>query len=116
VALGQLPMVKLVEGKRRLRGLALMGVVWAGAFLGVLAGGAWFTGNQAAIVFAVAVGVFALAECLHGAIYAPLVVDLAEAQILGRHKGFPSSTWHIGFFAGPASGGFVPQHKPLALW
>ena len=51
VALGQLPVVKLVEGKRRLRGLALMGVVWAGAFLGVLAGGAWFTGNQAAIVF-----------------------------------------------------------------
>ena len=48
-----------MEGRRRLRGLALMGVVWAGAFLGVLAGGAWFTGKQAAIVFGVAVGVFA---------------------------------------------------------
>jgi predicted MFS family arabinose efflux permease len=81
VAIGQLPVVKLVEGRRRLRGLALMGVVWAGAFLVVLAGGAWFTGIQAAIVFAIAVGVFALAECLHGAIYAPLVVDLAEPQL-----------------------------------
>src|SRR3954452_16016394 len=116
VALGQLPGVKLVEGKRRLRGLALMGVVWAGAFLGVLAGGAWFTGNQAAIVFGGAVGVFALAECLHGAIYAPLVVDLAEPQLLGRYMAFSSSTWQIGFFAGPAIGGFVLQHKPLALW
>jgi predicted MFS family arabinose efflux permease len=100
VALGQLPVVKLVEGRRRLRGLALMGVVWAGAFLGVLAGGVWF----------------ALAECLHGAIYAPLVVDLAEPQLLGRYMAFSSSTWQIGFFVGPAIGGFVLQHKPLALW
>jgi MFS family permease len=29
---------------------------------------------------------------------------------------FSSSTWQIGFFAGPAIGGFVLQHKPLALW
>ena len=85
VAIGQLPVVKLVEGKRRLRGLALMGIIWAGALLGVMAGGAWFTGTHAAIVFGIAVGVFALAECLHGAIYAPLVVDLAEPQLLGRY-------------------------------
>ena len=116
VAIGQLPVMKLVEGKRRLRGLALMGVVWAGAFLGVLAGGAWFTGTQAAIVFAIAVGVFAVAECLHGAIYAPLVVDLAEPQLLGRYMAFSSSSWQIGFFVGPAIGGFVLQHQPLALW
>jgi MFS family permease len=93
-----------------------MGVVWAGAFLGVLAGGVWFTGNQAAIVFGSAVAVFALAECLHGAIYAPLVVDLAEPQLLGRYMAFSSSTWQIGFFVGPAIGGFVLQHKPFALW
>ena len=116
VAIGQLPVVKLVEGKRRLRGLALMGIIWAGALLGVMAGGAWFTGTHAAIVFGIAVGVFALAECLHGAIYAPLVVDLAEPQLLGRYMAFSSSTWQIGFFVGPAVGGFVLQHKPLALW
>ena len=65
---------------------------------------------------AVAVGVFALAECLHGAIYAPLVVDLAEPQLLGRYMAFSSSSWQIGFFVGPAIGGFVLQHQPLALW
>src|SRR4029079_3119332 len=41
VALAQLPFVKLVEGRRRMRGLALMGVVWAGTFLAVLVGGGW---------------------------------------------------------------------------
>jgi predicted MFS family arabinose efflux permease len=116
VALAQLPIVKLVEGRRRMRGLALMGVVWAGTFLAVMAGGHWLTGTQAAIVFGVAVGVFALGECLHGAIYAPLAVDLAEPRLLGRYMAFSSSSWQIGWLVGPAAGGFVLQHEPLALW
>jgi MFS family permease len=116
VALGQLPIVKLVEGKRRMRGLALMGLIWAGTFLAVLAGGGWLTGTQAAIVFGVAVAVFALGECLHGAIYAPLVVDLAQPRLLGRYMAFSSSSWQIGWLVGPAAGGFVLQHEPLALW
>jgi MFS family permease len=116
VALGQLPVVKLVEGKRRLRGLALMGVIWAGTFMVVTAGGAWLTGNEAALVFGFAVGVFALAECLHGAIYAPLVVDLAEPRLLGRYMALSSFSWQLGFFVGPAIGGFVLQHEPPALW
>src|SRR3954470_10433490 len=76
IAIGQLPTVKLVEGRRRLRGLALMGLIWAACFVAVLAGGGGSTGTRAAVVFALVVGVFALAECLHGAIYAPLVADL----------------------------------------
>jgi MFS family permease len=116
VAIGQLPVVKLVEGKRRLRGLALMGVIWAGSFVAVLAGGGWLTGTQAAVVFGAAVGVFALAECLHGAIYAPLVVDLAEPRLLGRYMAFSSFSWQLGWLVGPAAGGFVLQHEPLALW
>jgi len=116
VALAQLPVVKLVEGHRRMRGLALMGVMWAGTFLAVMVGGAWLTGTQAAIVFGVAVAVFAVGECLHGAIYAPLVVDLAEPRLLGRYMAFSSASWQIGWLIGPAAGGFVLQHEPLALW
>ena len=116
VALAQLPIVKLVEGHRRMRGLALMGVIWAGTFLAVLAAGAWLTGTQAAIVFGIAVAVFALGECLHGAIYAPLVVDLAKPRLLGRYMALSSSSWQIGWLVGPAAGGFVLQHDPLALW
>ena len=116
VALAQLPVVKLIEGRRRLRGLALMGIVWAGTFLAVMAGGGWLTGTHAAIVFGLAVGVFALGECLHGAIYAPLVVDLAQPRMLGRYMAFSSSSWQIGWLIGPAAGGFVLQHEPLALW
>jgi MFS family permease len=116
IALAQLPISKLVEGRRRMRGLALMGLIWAGAFLAVLAGGKWLSGTQAAVVFGVAVGVFALGQCLHGAIYAPLVVDLAEPRLLGRYMAFSSSSWQIGWLVGPAAGGFVLQHAPLTLW
>jgi MFS family permease len=116
IAIGQLPTVRLVEGKRRLRGLALMGIVWAGSFLAIGGGGQWLEGTDAALVFAVAIAVFALAECLHGAIYAPLVVDLAEPRLIGRYLAFSSFSWQLGFFAGPAVGGFVLQHSPLALW
>jgi MFS family permease len=116
IALAQLPVAKAVEGRRRLRGLALMGIMWAGAFLAVLAGGAWLSGTQAALLFGIAVGVFALGECLHGAIYAPLAVDLADPPLLGRYMALSSFSWQVGFLLGPAAGGFVLQHEPLALW
>ena len=99
-----------------MRGLALMSLIWAGTFVLVLVGGAWLTGTQAAVVFGVAVGAFALAECLHGAIYAPLAVDLAEPRLLGRYMAFSSFSWQLGWLIGPAAGGFVLQHDPLALW
>jgi MFS family permease len=116
IAIGQLPTVKLVEGKRRLRGLALMGLIWAGSFVAIGVGGHLFSGTDAALVFGGAIAVFALAECLHGAIYAPLVADLAEPRLIGRYMAFSSFSWQLGFFAGPAAGGFVLQHSPLALW
>jgi MFS family permease len=116
VALAQLPVVKLVEGHRRMRGLALMGVMWAGTFVAVAGAGKWLTGTQAAIVFGASVAVFAVGQCLHGAIYAPLVVDLAQPRLLGRYMAFSSASWQVGWLIGPAAGGFVLQHKPLALW
>src|SRR5207244_13156519 len=88
----------------------------AGTFPPGMAGGGWLTGTQAAVVFGVAVAVFAFGECLHGAIYAPLVVDLAQPRILGRYMAFSSASWQIGWLVGPAAGGFALQHEPLALW
>ncbi len=37
----QLPIVKLSEGRSRMRGMALMGTLWAATMLGVWAAGAW---------------------------------------------------------------------------
>jgi len=65
---------------------------------------------------AAAVLVFAVGECLHGAIHAPLSVDLAPPQLVGRYTAAASISWQIGWILGPAAGGFLLQHRPLLLW
>jgi MFS family permease len=116
VVLLQLPVARLAQGKRRMRALALMGAAWAAALLAVWAGGMWTTATAAAVVFAAATVVFAFGECLHGAIHTPLAVDLAPPQLVGRYVALASLSWQAGWIVGPAAGGFVLQHAPLALW
>ncbi len=116
IVLLQLPIVKLAEGRRRMRGLALMGILWAASMLAVGAAGAWTHATAAFAILAVAMVVFAVGECLHGAIQAPLSVDLAPPRLVGRYLAASSISWQIGWIVGPAVGGFLLQHRPLLLW
>jgi MFS family permease len=116
VVLFQLPVVKLVEGRSRMRGLALMGMLWAASFLAVWGAGSFARVTAAFAILAVAMLVFAVGECLHGAIQAPLSVDLAPPPLVGRYLAASSISWQIGWIVGPAAGGFMLQHRPLLLW
>jgi MFS family permease len=116
IVLAQLPIAKLSEGHRRMRTLALLGAVWAAAWLLVPLAGLWVTGAQAAALLAVAVGVFAIGECLHGAVQAPLVADLADPRLLGRYMALSALSWQLGFALGPAVGGFALDLSPTGLW
>ncbi len=116
VVVAQLPVAKLAEGRRRMRGLALMGAVWAAAMLGFGAIGYWTSGWTAAILMAAVTIVFAAGECLHGTIQAPLSADLAPPRLVGRYLAFSSQSWQIGWIVGPAGGGFILQHSPYLLW
>ena len=116
IVLFQLPVAKLLEGRRRMKGLAAMGVVWSISLLLVWTAGEWTRTTVAAIVLCAAMLVFALGECLHGAIHAPLGVDLAPPRLLGRYLALSSLSWQVGWIVGPAAGGFVLQHAPLLLW
>ena len=55
---------------------------------------------------------FAIGECLHGAVQAPLVADLAEPRLLGRYMALSALSWQIGFMLGPAIGGFALAFAP----
>jgi MFS family permease len=116
VAVFQLPVVKLAEGRRRMRGFALMGTLWGATLLGVWAAGSWTRATAAFGILAGLMVVFAVGECLHGAIQAPLSVDLAPPQLVGRYLAASSISWQIGWIVGPAAGGFLLQHRPLLLW
>jgi MFS family permease len=116
IVVAQLPIAKASEGRSRMRTLALMGVLWAASWLVVIAGGLWFEQTAAFAVFAFAVLVFAVGECLHGAVQGPLVADLADPRLLGRYMALSAFSWQLAFVIGPAIGGAVLGAEPYALW
>ncbi len=67
-------------------------------------------------LLAVAVAVFALGECLHGAVQPALVVDLADPRLLGRYMAISALSWQVGFTVGPAVGGVLLAASPTGLW
>jgi MFS family permease len=116
IVLLQLPISKLAEGRRRVPILALVGVVAAVAWLLVPPAGLWLEGAAAYALLAVAVSVFALSECLHGATQPALVVDLADPRLLGRYMAISALSWQVGFTIGPAAGGALLGATPIGLW
>lgn len=112
----QLPIARLLEGRSRLRALALMPAIWAVAWLVVEGGGVWLDATAAALVFGAAAALFGLGECFHGPTQGPLVADLAPEHLRGRYWALSSNSWDLGYIAGPAAGGFLLAAEPLALF
>jgi MFS family permease len=112
----QLPVAKLLQGRRRVAALAFTGVIWAAAWLLALASGLWF-GVVAATGLLIAVGVvFAVGECLVGVVQGPLVADLAPERLRGRYTALWLTTSQLGFTLGPAIGGVLLAHSAKLLW
>jgi len=116
IVLAQLPVSKLLEGRRRMVALAVMNGIWALAWLVVLATGAYMEALLAAVLFAVAAAVFGVGETLQGPTQGALVADLAPDRLRGRYMAVSTTSWQLGFVIGPAVGGFVLEAEPLALW
>jgi MFS family permease len=115
IVLTQLPIARLARGRRRMPMLALFGSLWAAAWLLVSLAGAAST-SGAMLLLSCAMVVFAFGQCLHGAVYAPLVADLAEPRLLGRYMALSALSWQVGFALGPAVAGFVLADSPTGLW
>jgi MFS family permease len=116
IVLAQLPIAKLSEGHRRMRLLAVLGGLWAVCWVAVSIVGGSVDGTTAAVLFAVVMGAFGVGECIHGAVQAPLVTDLAEPRLLGRYMALSALSWQLGFALGPAVGGFLLSVSPLGTW
>lgn len=116
IVLLQLPTSKASEGRRRMTMLGLLGVVWACSWLLVPVAGIWLSGVAAAVLLAVAMSIFAIGECLHGAVQAPLVADLAEPRLYGRYMALSALSWSVGFALGPAVGAPILDRWPIVVW
>jgi MFS family permease len=116
VGVAQLPVAKWLEGRRRMAAYAVEGVIWSAAWLMVFAGGWWFGGVRATILFAVALSVFAVGECFHGTVQNALIADLARPDLLGRYLALNGFGFQLGGAAGRAIGGFALAAAPHGLW
>ena len=111
----QLPIARLARGRRRMPTLALFGLLWAGAWL-LVPIAAVASADAAFLVLVVVMVIFALGQCLHGAVAGPLAADLAEPRLMGRYMALNALSWQIGFALGPALGGAGLAVSPNGVW
>ncbi|MGB2875794.1 MAG: MFS transporter [Gaiellaceae bacterium] len=116
IVLAQLPLAKALEGRRRLRALALAATIFAATCGGILAAVLWLHSTAAVIALCGVIVLFSVGECLHGAVQNPLIADLAPEHLLGRYMALRTIAWQVGFMAGPALGSFLLARSPTGLW
>jgi MFS family permease len=116
IVLAQLPLSRWIEGRRRLRALALMPLLWAVAWLGVDATGYWLEATGAFVAVTLCAIVFGIGECFHGPAHQALVGELGGDRLRGRYFALHSMSWGLGGAAGPAIGGLILAASPFALW
>jgi MFS family permease len=116
IVIAQLPLSRWIEGRRRMRALALMPALWAVAWLLVDAAGFWLTAGAAFAVIALAAMILGVGECFHGPAHQALVSDIGPPSLRGRYFAVHSLSWGLAGTLGPAVGGFILAAAPFALW
>lgn len=110
IVLLQLGVLRLIEGRRRTRVLAVMGVVWAAAWA-LLAGSGALPGTAgAALLVAGSASVFALGETLLQPSLPAIVNDLAPDHLRGRYNALDSLCFQAPMVAGPLLAGSLLGH------
>src|SRR4029079_18038474 len=65
---------------------------------------------------ALAAGLFGIGECFHGPAHQALVADIGPPHLRGRYFAVHSLSWGLAGTVGPATGGFILDAAPFALW
>jgi MFS family permease len=115
VALAQIPVARLAEGRRRARTMAVAGLVFAVACLLVVAAGS-AGGRAAASLLLAATVLVGVGECFHTTVLMPLVADLAPAALRGRYMAATGLSWWLGLALAPTLGGpLLSASAPVAM-
>jgi len=112
VVLAQVPIVRFVEGRRRVVMLALAASVWVVACLLVVAAGSTPAAGYPALVGAAVA--FGIGECLHSTALMPLVAELAPPSLRGRYMASMGLSWWVGLALAPTLGTQLLAVSPTA--
>ena len=107
IVLLQMGVVKLIEGRRRTRVLALLAGIWAVAWLVMGIAGRVPGTTTAAVLVVASMGIFALGETLLAPIAPAITNDLAPAHLRGRYNALDSLAFQLAAISAPVSAGFL---------
>ncbi|MFF5721608.1 MFS transporter [Streptomyces buecherae] len=108
IVIAQFVVLKLVEGRRRSRVIALVGLIWTVAW--VVAGASGLIhGSQAMATAAIisTYALFGLGEAMLSPTVAPLVADLAPGSRVGQYNSAFALVKQLALAVGPAVGGLM---------
>jgi MFS family permease len=106
IVLGQMFVLKRLEGHRRTRAVAAFGL-FMGATWGLLALGAVVPRPVASVLVVTCLGVFALGETLWAPSGNAIVNALAPPHLRGRYNALGSGTWQLASIIGPILSGVM---------
>lgn len=116
IVLGQLYVIRLLQGRSRSRTISLVGVVWALSWLLLgLAGLAERPTLVTGLVLATPV-LFAVGETLWQPVLPALVNELAPETLRGRYNALGSLTWALAGMLGPALSGLLIGAGWVLVW
>lgn len=108
IVVAQFLVLRFVERRRRSRVVALVGLLWAAAWL--LAGASGLVHGHRAVATGALIGTYALfglGEALLSPTVGPLVAELAPASSLGRYNAAFALVKQLALAVGPAVGGVL---------
>ncbi len=80
IVIAQLPISRAIEGRRRMRALALMPMLWIVSWLLLDLAGWRLDGTAAFALMAVALAIFGIGECFHGPAHQALVAEIGPGS------------------------------------
>jgi MFS family permease len=113
VTIGQIPVARLSEGRRRAVTMAIAAFAFVPACALVLGANAFGLAAAPAALVASAI-VVGLAECFHTTVLTPLVADLAPPALRGRYMGAIGLSWWLGLGLAPTVGAQAVSAWPAA--
>ena len=114
VVVAQVPVARLIEGRRRALSLAFGCLCWVVAY--ALVASAQFAGRAAFGVLLLAAALVAIGECFHAVALAPLVAQLAPPELRGRYMATIGLSFLLGLALGPSVGVQLLSHSPNAAF
>ncbi|MFI1497646.1 MFS transporter [Streptomyces platensis] len=111
IVAAQFVVLKLVEGRRRSRVMALVGMVWTVAWIAAGVSGLVHGAQMVATTLLISTyALFGIGESMLSPTVAPLVADLAPSSLIGQYNSAFALVKQLALAVGPAVGALMVGH------